>query len=703
MRLRTLLLTCVFGLVTCWATADEGLWPFTAVPRARIKAKYAFDITDAWLNHLQSASVRFGDGGSGAFVSADGLVLTNHHVAGYCLQELSSPARDYFNRGFYAKTRAQETRCPNLELDVLKQITEVTDRVNASVKPGTSDASAARAQHAAMAALEKDCATGPDIRCDVVSLYSGALFHLYKYKKYTDVRLVFAPEFAAAFFGGDPDNFEFPRYDLDIAFFRVYENDRPVRVADYLQWSRHALREGDLVFAAGNPGLSSRQNTMNQLEFLNFTLYPFMLKNLQRRIDVLQKFAAQSTENTRIAQEYLFKLQNALKQVIGFKAALSDSNLMRRKIMDERIHLIRTQHSALGRREFAAYRAIDKALETQHELFLPHRFVELGYGFRGDLAWLARNLVRLIEEKSKPNGDRLREYRDSALPSLEADLFSSDPIYKSLEALLLGDSLNEMQEQLGAEHPVVKKVLQGRSSEEVARELVSGTRLDEVAFRRELYAGGFDALAKCHDPLIVLMRDIDPDARALRQHFDDEVDSAIQANGAIIAKSRFLQAGFYSAPDATFTPRLSFGQIKGYTEDGRGYLPKGTSVSAFTDLKGAFDRADEHGDKPPYQLPPSWTSTKKKLELKTPLNFVSTVDLLPGSSGSPVINKGGELVGVIFDGNIQSLGWRFLYDETTGRAIGVDGRAILEVLRKVYKANALAKELTRKPKQEKPS
>jgi len=702
MKFRTLLLACALGLFSCSATADEGLWPFTAVPRSRIKAKYAFDVTDPWLNHLQSASVRFGDSGSGAFVSADGLVLTNHHVAGYCLQDLSSPAHDYFNSGFYAKTRGQENRCPNLALNVLQQITDVTDQVNASVKPGTPDATAARVHRAAMAAIEKDCATAPDIRCDVVSLYSGAVFHLYKYKKYTDVRLVFAPEFGVAFFGGDPDNFEFPRYDLDIAFFRVYENGKPVQVTDHLQWSRHALQEGDLVFSAGNPGLSARQNTMNQLEFLNTTLYPFLLKNLPRYLAVVQKFSTQSVENTRIAQADVFKVQNALKQVNGFKAALSDYNLMRRKVMEERIHLIRTQHSELGRREFAAYRAIDKALETQHEMFLPHRYIELGYGFRGELPWLAKNLVRLIQEKNKPNGERLREYRDSALPTLEAELFSSDPVYKSLEVVVLGDSLRDMQEQLGAEFPVVKKVLQGRSPEEVAHDLVSGTRLDEAAFRRELYAGGAEALAKCQDPLITMMRDIDPDARALRQRFDDEVDSVIQANGAVIAKSRFVQAGFYFPPDATFTLRLSFGQVKGYTEDGRGYLPKGANVPAFTDLRGAFDRAAEH-DKPPYQLPQTWISRKKKLQLKTPLNFASTLDLLPGSSGSPVVNRDGELVGLIFDGNIQSLGWRFLYEETTGRAISVDARAILEVLRKVYKANELAKELTRKPKRKKSS
>ena len=698
MRFRSLLQTSILALLTCSAAADEGLWLFNALPKARIKAKYGFDASDFWVHRVQSASIRFNDGGSGAFVSPDGLVLTNHHVAGRCLQELSSPPHDYFNSGFYAKTRAQERRCPNLELNVLQDITDVTAKVNSDVKPGTPDAVAIRAQNAAMAKIEKECATGPETRCDVVSLYSGALFHLYRYRKYTDVRLVFAPEFDIAFFGGDPDNFEFPRYDFDVAFFRIYENEHSIQVADYLRLSNQPLEEGALVFASGNPGLSSRQNTINQLEFLNGTVYPFLLKDLERRINVIQTFSAQSAENARIAQEDMFKLQNALKQVSGFKAALTESNVIRRKIMDERIHLVRTQHSPQGLRELASYRAIDKALDLYHEMFLPYRFVELAYGFHGELAWLARNLVRLSQEKEKPNSERLREYRDSALPSFEAELFSGDPIYKSLEVVVLADSLKAMQEQLGADNLVVKKVLQGRSPEEAARDLVSGTRLDEVVFRRELYAGGTAAVTSSKDPMIQMMRDIDPDARALRQRFDDQVDSVIQANGAAIAKSRFLQAGLYLPPDATFTPRLSYGQVKGYTEDGRGYLPKGSTVPAFADIGGAFERAQQHGDKPPYQLPTSWISRKKKLPPKIPLNFASTLDLLPGSSGSPVINKDGELVGVIFDGNLQSLGWRFLYDDTTGRAISVDARGILEALRKVYKADRLVKELTRKPK-----
>ncbi len=701
MRFRILPLLCILGFLAGNAVADEGMWLFNAVPKAKIKAKYGFEPTDAWLNHLQLSSIRFDNGGSGAFVSADGLALTNHHVASECLHNLSTARQDYMKTGFYARSQEQEPRCPNLELNVVQQISDVTAQVNTGVKLGMPDAAASKLQRASMAAIEKGCATAADIRCDVVTLYSGALFHLYKYKKYTDVRLVFAPEADIAFFGGDPDNFEYPRYDLDIAFFRVYENGKPAHLTDYLQISKLGVQEGDLVFASGNPGRSERQDTVNQFFLLKTTFYPFVLKHDERRIRLLQDFAGQSAENARIAQEEIFGLQNTLKAVTGFNAAFSDQNLVHRKVMDERIHLVRTQNSIVGRREFLAYMQIDKALQVYHEIFLPFRFLEQQSGFRATLADFARILVRVTEEKSKPNGERLREYRDSALPSVEAELFSSAPIYKSLETVMLADSLKEMQEQLGADNPAVVKVLQGKSPEEVARNAITNSKLDDLAFRRQLYEGGAAAISNSDDPMIVMMREVDPDARALRKRYDSEVDSVIEENGAAIAKSRFLQTGLYFPPDATFTLRLSYGQVKGYTEDGRGYLPKGTKVAAFTDMGGAFDHANEHGGKPPYELPDSWLSKRKKIKLKTPLNFVSTVDILGGNSGSPVVNKDGDLVGLIFDGNIQSLTWRFMYEDAVGRGVSVDSRAILEALRKIYKADGLVKELTRKPERKK--
>lgn len=672
------------------------MWLFNAPPKNELKSKYGFEITDAWLGHLQLASVRFNNGGSGAFVSADGLTLTNHHVAADCLHGLSGPAHDYYRSAFYARTRADEPRCPNLELNVLQQISDVTAQIEYAIKPGMTDAEAGKAERSAMAEMEKNCATAPDIRCDVVTLYGGAMYHLYRYKKYTDVRLVFAPEFNIAFFGGDPDNFEYPRYDLDVTFFRVYEGDKPAHVEHYLRWSRSGVKDGGLVFVSGNPGSTHRWDTMNQLEFLKSTYFPFMLKDLERRIALTQKFSAGSEENAREAQESLFGLQNAFKAYTGYTSGLDDHKLMQRKIGDERRVLVMSLRNPRGRQAIPAMQNIDRALVAERAMFVPYAFVEKRAGFRGRLNDYAVTLVRAAAERAKPNGERLREYRQSNLPSLEQNLFSGAPVYKSLESVQFADSLAELVKQLGPDDAVVKKVLGEKSPDEVASAAIAGTHLDQVSVRKQLYEGGADAVNNSTDPLIAMMRAIDSDTRAIRKKYEDEVETPIRRNAAVINRFRFQMGGMNVAPDATFTLRLSYGVVKGYEEDGQGYVPKGTNVPDETNIGGAFTHADEHGNKPPYELPESWMKAKKKLKRETPLNFVSTDDIIGGNSGSPVVNRAGELVGVIFDGNIQSLPWDFLYDERTARAVSVDERAIIEALKKVYHADAVVKELMKK-------
>src|SRR5438874_1557060 len=687
-----LFLLIFFSCAAC--VADEGNWLFNAPPLAQIKAKYGFALTPEWLDHIRLAAVRFDNGGSGAFVSSDGLTITNHHLAQDCLQGLSHSSQDFFRPAFYASRPKDELRCPSLELNVVDQISDVTDKINAAVHPGMDDANAAKVRKAAMAGIEKECVTAAGIRCDVVTLYSGALSHLYRFNKYTDVRLVFTPEFQMAFFGGDPDNFEFPRYDLDVAFFRVYENGQPVHPEHYLKWSHDGAKEGDLVFAAGNPGSTARLNTMNQLGFLKDVQVPFLLKDYQRRLSAHQKFAAQSPENARIAQRNIFSLANNVKRYQGYLAALQDSNLMHKKIGEERRVLIMSRRGPGGAPVFSSFIQIDHALLTERQLFVPYNFIEKRLGLRGELATFARHLVRLAEEKQKPNGERLREYRESALPSLEDELFSSAPVYKSLEEVQLADSLAAMQAAL-PDDAVVKQILAGRSPEETAKQLIAGTKLDDVAFRRQLYAGGAAAIAASNDSLIALRRDIDPAARTIRKRFDDEVDAVIARNAAVLNRFRYQRFGASTAPDATFSVRLSYGTVKGYIEDGRGIAPKSAKLPAFTDFAGAFAHSAEHANQPPYDIPPTWQRTKSHLKLSTPLDFVSTLDIIGGSSGSPVVNKDGEFVGIVFDSNMQALAWNYEYDEVAGRAISVDSRGILEALEKIYRAKALVKELTR--------
>ena len=685
MKTRLLIFGLILALATPLALADEGMWLYNAFPKDRVQKQYGFVATQDWLDHLQLSSVRFNNGGSGSFVSADGLAFTNHHVGADCIGKLSTSGTDYMKTGFYAKTQADEAKCPDLELNVLTGIDDVTAKVKGAATAAMSTADAGQAQRSAMSAIEKDCAASTGVRCDVVTLYSGEVYNLYKYKKYTDVRLVFAPEFDAAFFGGDPDNFTFPRYDLDITFFRIYENDKPVHLDHYLQWSKVGVKDGDLIFVSGHPGGTDRLKTIAQLQFLKNTDYPSRLANYKRRIDMFQKFSAESAENARIAQEDIFGYQNSQKAIKGEYEGLQDLAMMAQMNVAER----EREQAYMGKHpgEPNPWQEISNAMKTNREIYDALIYIERMRGFNVDLALYARTLVRAAEEKPKPNGDRLREYRDSALPSVEQELFSTAPIYKSLETATFALALTQMWEALGPEDPAVKASLNGKSPEEAAKALIGGTQLNDVAVRKQLYAGGKAAVDASTDPLIVLMRNVDAEARAVRKRFDDEVDAVVRRDGATIARARFAQTGFTQPPDATFTLRLSYGTVKGYEENGK-------KIPYFTTIAGAFQHAEEHGGKPPYNLGVSWPKMKSKLKLDTPLNFVSTADIIGGNSGSPTVNRAGEVVGIIFDGNIQSLVLNFYYDDRQARAVSVDSRGIIEALRNIYGADALANELT---------
>jgi peptidase S46-like protein len=668
------------------ASADEGMWLYNEAPKDKIKAKYGFQLTQEWLDHVRLSSVRFNNGGSGSFVSADGLTFTNHHVGAGCVQQLSSEGHDYIKSGFNAKTQAEERKCPNLELNQLVGIEDVTDKVNAGVKPEMSAAAVGQAQRSAMSQIEKDCGSSTGLRCDVVIFYSGQVYNLYKYKKFTDVRLVFAPEFDAAFFGGDPDNFTYPRYDLDITFFRVYEDGHPAHLDNYLHWSRTGVKDGDLIFVSGHPGNTSRMQTMTQMEFTRDMGYPMSLASLKRRIALLQDFSKQSEENARIAKEDIFGLQNSQKAITGYDSGLLDKSIMDAKASDEAQQRASYKADTKNAGKPDPWDEIAQAMKQQRDIYPQLTYLERLRGFASGLPQIARVLVRSAEEKTKPNADRLREFRDSALPSLEQQLFSTAPVYKSLDTVLLADSLAEMQDALGKDNADVQKVLNGKTPADAAKDIVTGTKLDDVAVRKQLYEGGEAAIAASNDPLIIAMRAVEPAARALRKQYDDKIDSVVRRDGTLIAKARFAQSGFSQPPDATFTLRLSYGAVRGYKENGK-------DIPYFTTMSGAFEHAAEHNNQSPYNLAQSWISSKSKLDLNTPLNFVSTPDIIGGNSGSPTVNKQGEIVGIIFDGNIETLPWQFAYSDAQGRAVSVDSRGIQEALRKIYGAAGLADEL----------
>jgi hypothetical protein len=686
MMKRTVLLLSL--LVLCLGNsiyADEGMWLFNAFPKDKVQAKYGFAPDQAWLDHVRLSSAR-APNGSSSFVSADGLIFTNHHIAQECIHDLSSSGRDYMKTGFYAATHADEAKCPGMEFVVLEGMEDVTAKVNAAAKPGMSTTDAGKAQREEMASLEKQCSSG-DIRCDIVTLYSGAMYSLYKYKKYDDIRLVFAPEFDIAFFGGDPDNFEYPRYDLDISFFRAYENGEPAKIQNYLKWSPNGASQGELIFVSGHPGRTGRLLTMDQLGYLRDDEYPLRLKSYTRRIDVLQKFSEQSAENAREAQSDVFGIQNSFKAITGYEAGLKDQELMAKKAADEKSLQEFVNSSPKRKQEFAdPWAQIGKAVDIQKQIYKQLLYLDLMGGFRGDLARYARFIVRAGYEKQMPSNQRMHDYQDSQLPTLEQRLFSTAPIYKSYEQLLLGESLAEMQDVLGADNPDVQKALAGKTPDERAKEVIAGTKLEDVAVRKQLYEGGAAAVNASTDPLIVMMREVEPAAAAIHNRDEDQVQSVLRQSGGDIGKALFAQKGLSVPPDATFTLRLSYGAVEGYELNGK-------NVPWFTTMGGAYEHAAQHGSKPPYQLPESWLKYKSAINLKTPYDTVSTPDIIGGNSGSPVINRAGEVVGIIFDGNIESLPWDFEYSDKVARSVEVDTRAITEALRNIYHADGLVNEL----------
>jgi len=684
---RALLFLGLGATLTLPVLADEGMWTFDNPPRQRLKEAYGFEPSQEWLDKVRLASVRFMDGGSGSFVSKDGLMITNHHVGLGCIQNISTPENDYVANGYYAGAREKEPACPGYEVNVLMSTEEVTATVLGAVKPEMTDQAAREARKGATARIENECATASGLRCNVVSLYQGSEYHLYRYQKYTDVRLVFAPEQQIAFYGGDPDNFTFPRHDLDVAIFRAYEAGKPVIPPAYLTWSRQGAGDGELVFVSGNPGSTSRLSTVAQLELLRDLVLPANLEFLKRRLALLHAYSARGQEQARRAKATIFGLENGQKALKGRLEALLDAKAMARKAADERALRDKvTADAALAKSLGDPWATVAAAQKKAASRFKESRFV----GFGGSrLLGIAGQIVVYVDEVKKPNETRFEEFVDANLPSLTNRLYSKAPIFDDLEEATLTDQLQYALEGLGKDHPFVKAALGGKTAAEVAKDAIAGTKLKDVAERKALVEGGTAAVAASTDPMIVVARKLEPLAREIRKWSEDEVQAPTTRAGEKLAQARWKTQGKTVNPDATFTLRLSYGVVKGYPAEG-------TEVAPRTTLHGLYDRSASWGFKGPWALPQRWLDKKPALNLETPLNFVSTADIIGGNSGSPTLNKQGEFVGIIFDGNIQSLALDYFYTEDQARAVSVDSRGIIEALRKVYDAPALADELTGK-------
>jgi Peptidase S46 len=665
------------------ARADEGMWTFDNFPSDKVKAAYGVTIDQAWLDHVRGAAVRLSSGCSASVVTGEGLVLTNNHCVADCAQALSTAGRDYFKDGYQSAARTEEKTCSGMQAEILAQITDVTDRVLGAGR-GLVGNALVRARTATNSIIEKEaCGDDAKFRCEVVDLYHGGQYKLYKYRKYSDVRLVFSPGVPAAFFGGDPDNFNFPRYDLDCAFVRLYEDGKPVSTPDHLKWNAAAPQNGEPVFVAGDPGGTDRQLSASQLDFQRTLALPVVVSQYSELRGRLIRFGEENAEHKRIAGDLLFGLENSYKVYWGRLQALDDPAFMAAKRKDEADIKAKAKDAAaqLGPAFGDPWADIDKAQDAAADLYLANRMIERGPS-GSDLFSYARSLVRAAQERIKASSDRLPGYADSQLPLLEKEVLDPRPTYPDLEQLTLEFWLSKSREYMTADAPATKLLL-GKDSPEGLSARLAASKLGDPAVRKALWDGGLPAITASDDPLIKFVLKIDPEARRLRTAYDDRVNGPTTQAAEKIAKARFAIYGASIYPDATFTLRLSYGKIAGWTY-------RGVSVAPFTNFAGLYDRATGQD---PFELDARWVKAKDKLIPSTVFDISTTNDIIGGNSGSPLINAKGEVIGAVFDGNIHSLGGDYGYDPVLNRAIAVSTASISEALRKVYDEDALAQEL----------
>ncbi len=690
MRKLSIIITIAFCLNFVPARfADEGMWTFDNPPLKQWKEKYGFEPSREWLDHIRLSTVRLSEGaggGTGSFISADGLVFTNQHVGASQVAKLSTGGRDLVKEGFYARTREEELKCPDIEVNVLVSYEDVTKRVQGAAKLEASDKDAAEQRKAEMAVIEKDETAKTGLKCEVVTLYNGGEYWLYRFKRYTDVRLVFSVEEQIAYFGGDYDNFTYPRHDLDITFFRVYEHGQPAKIEHYLKWAPKDVAEGELVIVPGFPGSTARLLTVAQLRYQREAGNPLQMQVWTSRSAALKRYSTRGAEQQRQASQTIRGLENSIKRLVGQQAGLENPRIFKKKEDEEAALRKAVESKPEWRRAYGeAWPRIEKAYEVLPAMSKRIAFSSLT---ASRLGMIASSLARYAEEIRKSNDQRYEEFRDNRLEALKRNLLSPAPVYPEMEEAILAAWFEEAQRTLGAGDPFVRAATAGSTPAEAAKRLIGGTKLQDVAFRKSLFEGGAEAINKSDDPLIELARKVEPIIRELRAWNEEKIMNVETAEGAKIANARFAVYGKTVYPDANFNLRIEYGTVAGYEED--------TTLAPFkTTFYGLFDRAIGFNEKPPYHLPPRWKDAKSVLELSTPLNFVYSADTIGGNSGSPVINRNAEIVGINFDSNLQKLPNRYLYiDESEGaRAVGVHAAAIIEALKKLYGAEKLVTEI----------
>ncbi len=686
--MRQLILVTLSILFAHAAIADEGMWTLDNFPSDTVRDRYEVDVDQAWLDRVRLSTTRIEGGCTGSFVSPDGLVLTNHHCVRRCISDNSSAGNDLQKDGFVAASRNDEPRCPSDQLSVLVAMDEITDAIEKATA-GKSEAQANESRKQTLTRLETECEqaaerAGESRSCESVNLYNGGQYFMYQYKRYDDIRLVFVPEGGIAHFGGDPDNFNFPRWCLDMAFLRAYEDGKPASTPNHLTWRSAGADENEAVFVTGHPGSTDRLLTVSELQFLRDVSIPIWLLRYSELRGRYRQFATLGDEPHRVVQEPLLRLENGIKVRRNELFALLNEEVMTDKeAREDEFRAAVAADAILASAYGSAWDEIDEALAVHRTFYEPWLFAEQSAAFSTIMFSYARNLVRVAAESKVPNENRLREYTEAALPQLRQVTLAPRPIDADLETVRLAFSLEKMREWLGPDDLFVKQVLAGESPANRAKALIHGSRLADPGYRTELWDGGADAIEASDDPLIVLARDIDAASRALRKRYEDEVEAPINTASEKLAAARFKVQGTSTYPDATFTLRVTFGSVKGWQE-------KGEYVVPFTQTRRLFERATGED---PFRVPPAWVASRGALNMDTRFNFVATTDITGGNSGSPLIDKDANLVGLAFDGNIHSISGSFFFDENMNRTVAVHPAIMLEALTKVYEAGHIVEEI----------
>ncbi len=668
--------------------AEEGMWTFDNFPIARANQTLGTNIDQAWLDRTRLSSVKFG-GCSAGLVSDAGLVMTNNHCVATCVANLSTQAVNYAETGFTPRSREEELKCPGGTAEILTEIADVTERMHAAGQ-GLEGRAFTQARDAEAGRIEQEaCGDATDKRCQVVSLYRGGQFKLYTYKKFSDVRLAWAPEDRAATFGGDLDNFSFPRFAIDAAFIRLYENGAPAQTPTHFNWNAEKPVEGTPVFVSGSPGATQRLLTMEQLYTVRGVVLPLdqlIASELRGR---LIRFSLESEENAFIAMDPISGVENTYKRGRGRMAALIDPNFIQMKIAAERDFRDRYAQ-ADGAAASDPWGELAAVQPIVRELYPAMALLEGGTGIGttpvaggSQLFSWARTLVRGAQERGKPSAERLPEYADSRLSSVETALFAERPVYPSLEQVRMEWWLSKTREWLTVDDPRVRVLLGRESPEALSARLVEGTRLADPAVRRALWEGGVEAVRASDDPLIQYLLTIQEPTRAIRAEWEEKVQGPTDRASERLAAARFAAYGDSVYPDATGTLRLTYGLIEGSDVPGQRF-------GAFTTFAGLWDRAT---GAPPFDVAPRLLAARDQIPADTVLNMAVSSDTIGGSSGSPIVTEAGDIVGANFDSTVLTQRNAYGYDRDTNRSVIVTTGAVTAALRDVYGMDHLLEEL----------